>query len=747
MSHTSASSHPRISYVLLESGCGFLSGLLLAGTYVGDITSPLPIAIAATLSATGAACVMTGSLISYLLSGSALENLPLLFALVLVVSLRILHLSPKTAGKTAFCTGACVFLSGIGISLFTNAGGIVAISYLMTAILTGCATYFVHTIFNGIRKTGKIPLRSTDGCAAAVMVILTVAAFSCYNIFESNIGCLMGVLLTLIGAKKFRCAGGVICGALSTCGILLGAGTEYMPMLMLPISGLFAGSLAGKSRLTMTVSCFLFTFLTWLTFETALFSFSAVLNLFLGCVAFLFLDPCFLDKRLVTDLSHNPDSSFPLVLRLQHMADAIHAVREDTDHIASLLPQEESGCDMTKLVCESVCGSCRHKLYCWETHYERTLAGFRKLESQSCDVSFSIPKELSTCSRTKELCHLFSQYTTQKHQAQFFAMHTRESRILLFEQLAAAEEILKATGMQSPLRYSRELSETIRQKLHHYGYAFETVAAYYTTANRMMIELHSKANHFENSLPAIRHILSESLNVTLQELDSISTGVCIRYRLCQSPKFQLKHYAVARHACQETVSGDTAIAFSDSLGNPYLVLSDGMGTGTEAAIESRMTVQLFRRLISGGITGVAAIQLMNGLLRTKSPSESFATLDVAQFDLDHGTLTMMKSGAAATLIRHSGKVSRISAKTFPLGVTPKSESEQRHVSLKPDDMILMLSDGVSEDSYPFIRQLLENSNDLEYIVSEICEKASIFSGGNNRDDITVCGAKLCFSKI
>ena len=105
-------------------------------------------------------------------------------------------------------------------------------------------------------------------------------------------------------------------------------------------------------------------------------------------------------------------------------------------------------------------------------------------------------------------------------------------------------------------------------------------------------------------------------------------------------------------------------------------------------------------------------------------------------------MTMMKSGAAATLIRHGGKVSRISATTFPLGLEPEGEASVRHVMLYPDDIILMLSDGVSEETYPLIRQLLESSNDLEQIVMEICDKAEIFAGGNRRDDVTVCAARL-----
>ena len=47
--------------ILRETGGGFLSGLLLAGTYVGTMTSPLPIAIAANLSAPGAIAVLIGT--------------------------------------------------------------------------------------------------------------------------------------------------------------------------------------------------------------------------------------------------------------------------------------------------------------------------------------------------------------------------------------------------------------------------------------------------------------------------------------------------------------------------------------------------------------------------------------------------------------------------------------------------------------------------------------------------------------
>ena len=238
---------PRVPRMLYESCGGFLSGLLLAGTYVGNMTSPLPIAIAANLGSAGAVSVLAGSLISYLISNTMLDNLPLLFALVVVVCLRVMKRPAKTSAGIACSTGLCVFFSGIVVSLLFHASGAEVIGYTMTAALTGCASYFMHAVFASVRATGKIPLRSTDGCAAAVVLILTVAAFSCYGIPSMNAGGIISVAVTLIGAKKFRCAGGVICGALSACGAILGSPEAGMPLLILPVGGLLVGYLAEKN--------------------------------------------------------------------------------------------------------------------------------------------------------------------------------------------------------------------------------------------------------------------------------------------------------------------------------------------------------------------------------------------------------------------------------------------------------------------------------------------------------------------
>ncbi|MFQ9094799.1 MAG: hypothetical protein ACLR5S_11280, partial [Ruminococcus sp.] len=135
-----------------------------------------------------------------------------------------------------------------------------------------------------------------------------------------NAGCVISTAVTLIGAKKFRCAGGVICGALTACGAILGAPDAGLPMLILPVGGLLVGYLSGKNRFLIAGVFFLFSLMALITFGTSLLQVSAVINLFLGSAAFLFLDSSWLDKWLITDLPDRSDNTLPLSSRLQYMA-------------------------------------------------------------------------------------------------------------------------------------------------------------------------------------------------------------------------------------------------------------------------------------------------------------------------------------------------------------------------------------------------------------------------------------------
>ena len=88
------------------------------------------------------------------------------------------------------------------------------------ACMTGTAAYFVHTVLNGFRTNGKIQLKSSMGCAAAVVYILAIATLGSFDFPTMKPGRIAGIAVTLLAARKYKHTGGVVCGALTTCGVM-----------------------------------------------------------------------------------------------------------------------------------------------------------------------------------------------------------------------------------------------------------------------------------------------------------------------------------------------------------------------------------------------------------------------------------------------------------------------------------------------------------------------------------------------
>lgn len=64
-------------------------------------------------------------------------------------------------------------------------------------------------------------------------------------------------------------------------------------------------------------------------------------------------------------------------------------------------------------------------------------------------------------------------------------------------------------------------------------------------------------------------------------------------------------------------SGDSCGFFCDGLGNAYVFISDGMGSGSQAAVDSRIVSNLFKRLVRSGIECSAAVKMINSIMLGK----------------------------------------------------------------------------------------------------------------------------------
>ena len=208
----------------------------------------------------------------------------------------------------------------------------------------------------------------------------------------------------------------------------------------------------------------------------------------------------------------------------------------------------------------------------------------------------------------------------------------------------------------------------------------------------------------------------------------------------QTVDFNISIGAISRATDDENICGDYYRSFRDSNGRYIIILSDGMGTGSRAAVDSAMAAELFSKLTKSGLGFDTALRIANSALLVKSSDESLATLDVVCVDLYTGKTDFMKAGAAATFIRHKDSVALLEQASLPIGILRDISFSKATAALQKGDIILMVSDGILGECNNWIQHELrqwstqKSPDDLaRFILNSACERKI----GKHLDDMTV----------
>lgn len=164
-------------------------------------------------------------------------------------------------------------------------------------------------------------------------------------------------------------------------------------------------------------------------------------------------------------------------------------------------------------------------------------------------------------------------------------------------------------------------------------------------------------------------------------------------RLHSVPSFRVECAKISEAKENETVCGDTVSVFENEDKYFYCLVSDGMGSGRDAALTSRLAAIMLEKLLSVGAEKESAIRLLNKALVEKQ-EEIFATVDLLELDRINSRATLIKAGAAPTLLIRNGKTTLIEARTPPAGIMRNVIAEKKSFPLLKGDMIVMLSDGI-----------------------------------------------------
>ncbi|MDE7205564.1 MAG: SpoIIE family protein phosphatase [Lachnospiraceae bacterium] len=193
----------------------------------------------------------------------------------------------------------------------------------------------------------------------------------------------------------------------------------------------------------------------------------------------------------------------------------------------------------------------------------------------------------------------------------------------------------------------------------------------------------------------------------------------------------------------EKISGDNFSVEEYSHNQMVAMISDGMGSGEQACHDSRSVIEFMEKFLEAGFSREKALMMVNGALFSQNPGGNLTTLDICSIDLFSGEADFVKTGAAASFLKRGMNVEEIVSDTLPLGSVEEINAMQLMVQLRNADMLVMVSDGVTDAFGEFgTRRLKDIIAKTNYVnpkeLSDHLLKCAIgCQGGHIRDDMTV----------
>ncbi|MBO7304297.1 MAG: SpoIIE family protein phosphatase [Clostridia bacterium] len=290
--------------------------------------------------------------------------------------------------------------------------------------------------------------------------------------------------------------------------------------------------------------------------------------------------------------------------------------------------------------------------------------------------------------------------------------------------------------------YNKRVSEDILPALERQGLYNASVKVFGERKKHFIIAAEDKDGK-KISSPELLRDIEECAKCKLSNAEFYRRGDVALLECDAAARYTVEFATAGKASPGESVSGDTAVSFSDNDGRFYALISDGMGTGEEAHRYSTFTADFLSRALTVPTTKTTALHLLNRTVRSKN-EECAVTVDLFELDLLNGEATFFKCGAAPSYVKRDGSIFRLRSETAPLGITKNIDAEKIRVEIKSGDYVVMLSDGISQstEDATWLLEFLNKTHPAS--LSDYAEKILALAEKNvkGRDDMSVAVVRI-----
>lgn len=407
---------------------------------------------------------------------------------------------------------------------------------------------------------------------------------------------------------------------------------------------------------------------------------------------------------------------------------------------------------------DRVCSRCDRSDYCWKKNFDDTYKAFEVVIENSKSGKSGFPRHLEkNCLQKIELIRNADNLINNDIRDDIKKKALDTGRLLLSEHIEkislSIDKMLD--DFKRELMICGDFERIIRKAFDRKSIKYKSIFCYRDSNGRVVVKITFKHN-VKDSVPD-KDII-ELINNVIAIPMCISSESC-RYDvenninilvLKEMPKYKVISYGAVSAKDGEEYMGDTYSFGKTKDGNYMVVISDGMGTGRIASLESGMTVEIIERFFESGFDCETSVNMVNSIMNMHlEETERYSTLDLSLLNLYTGGCEFIKVGAAPTFIKRGKQVKVISSSMPPFGVVDEFEADPVKVKLKSDDLIINISDGILDVSKKIFgssswieNYLLNSTKDPKKLAEDILKTAKELSGNISRDDMTVVVSKV-----
>lgn len=395
--------------------------------------------------------------------------------------------------------------------------------------------------------------------------------------------------------------------------------------------------------------------------------------------------------------------------------------------------------------CEKYCSSCPKEKICWEKDINTTEDNISKMggavyENGNVSHTDIDEKFLHRCPNIDKIFERVNSKNISVH-TDFLRNNKLEVSArdydLISQMLSCVYSSVEDESVADP-----QMSEKVSRASSKIGFVCDKIEVWGKRKKKVIatgVDTERTKCTVREFTDALEKVMGTKLSEpTIEDDNGYATLVCESEK-----KFDIKSSWLSSVTDNEEVNGDTVSSFDGASDKHYMLVCDGMGSGTEAQMTSSMCALFLEKILSATSEKEVALSMLNNFIRAKN-LECSSSVDLMEIDLITGKGTFVKSGAAPSFIKRGDNVFKLHSKTAPIGIMKNIDAEQLGFEVRRGDVLVMVSDGIvssSEESDWLVSLITSfNGDDIDALPERIIKEAK--ERNLRKDDMSVCAVLI-----